>query len=100
MTISATTTSAGVTAPGAVTLTITDDESLPKVVLLMDGVAGESCRMDENVGGSIAIGARLSGAASEQVTVEVAASPSQGYTLSQNTMLTIAAGQTESAPAS
>ena len=56
--------------------------------------------MDENVGGSIAIGARLSGAASEQVTVEVATSPSQGYTLSQNTMLTIAAGQTESAPAS
>ena len=86
---------AGMTAPAARTLTITDDEGTPAVTLELS-----STSISEN-GGVSTVTARLSGATSETVTLNVSAAPLSGavtndFRLSGNTTLTITAGQTES----
>ena len=77
--------------PPDVTLTITDDEDLPTVALVL---APSSITED---GGVSAVTATLSGASSEAVTVTVSAAAGTGavqgdFTLSATTTLTIAAG--------
>ncbi len=82
--------------PEAVTLTIADDEGVPTLSLVLTpSEIAES-------GAASTVTARLSGKSSVAVAVEVSAaavSPavSGDYTLSANTMLTIAAGETASA---
>ena len=82
--------------PTAQTLTITDNEVTPTVTLKLDPTS-----ITENSGRST-VTASISGASSEDVTVDVAVTPLTGaiptdYILSGNTRLTIAKGQTESA---
>ena len=86
---------AGMTAPAARTLTITDDEGTPTVTLELSPTS-----MSEN-GGVSTVTASLSGASSQDVTLNVSAAPLTGtvtndFRLSGNTTLTITAGQTES----
>ena len=88
----------GVAAPSDVTLTLTDDETLPTVTLALS-----SASITEN-GGVATVTAKLSGKSSEAVTVTVAASPGTGavaadFDLSTAKTLTIAAGTTTSAGA-
>ena len=86
----------GVAAPSDVTLTLTDDETLPTVTLaLSDGSISEQ-------GGETTVTATLSGKSSEAVTVTVGAAPGAGavaadFDLSPAKTLTIAAGSTASA---
>ena len=80
--------------PGAVTLTLADDEATPTLSL---SLSPASIRENAEVA---TVTAALSGASSEAVTVTVAASPGTGavpgdFTLT-GTMLTIAAGNTAS----
>ena len=84
--------------PSNVTLTLTDDETLPTVTLALS-----SASIPEN-GGVATVTAKLSGKSSEAVTVTVAASPGTGavaadFALSTAKTLTIAAGTTTSAGA-
>ncbi len=87
----------GVADPSAVTLTITDDDATPTATLVLD-----SASIAESGRGNVAtVTARLSGASSAatRVTVSAAAvSPAlpKDFTLSSDTVLTIAAGATES----
>ena len=84
----------GVSAPAAVTLTITDDEGAPTVTLAL---APSSISED---GGESTVTAMLSGASSEATTVTVSAaavSPAVAGDFTQSgTELTIAAGETAS----
>ena len=86
----------GVVAPAGVTLTLTDDETLPTVTLaLSDGSISEQS-------GETTVTATLSGKSSEAVTVTVGAAPGTGavaadFGLSAAKTLTIAAGATVSA---
>ena len=86
----------GVAAPSDVTLTLTDDETLPTVTLaLSDGSISEQ-------GGETTVTATLSGKSSQAVTVTVGAAPGAGavaadFDLSPAKTLTIAAGSTTSA---
>ena len=85
----------GVAAPDAQTLTITDDEALPGVTLMLSPSS-----INENSEIST-VTARLNRPSSEAVTVSVAAvtvSPAMAsdFTLSANKTLTITAGQTTS----
>ena len=86
----------GVVAPAGVTLTLTDDETLPTVTLaLSDGSISEQS-------GETTVTATLSGKSSEAVTVTVGAAPGTGavvadFALSAAKTLTIAAGATVSA---
>ena len=84
-----------VAAPSSVTLTLTDDETLPTVTLALS-----SSSISEG-SGVTTVTAALSGVSSEAVTVTVSASPSSGataadYALSTNRALVIAAGSTAS----
>ena len=86
----------GVSNPPNVTLTLTDDDALPTVSLAL----APSSIAETN--GVATVTARLSGASSAAVTVTVAAAAGTGavaadFTLSGATILTIAAGSTESA---
>ncbi len=81
--------------PAGRTLTITDDEGTPTVTLKLDPT---SISEDEGVS---TVTASLNHATGEDVTLSVAAAPLSGavtgdYTLSGNTTLTIAQGQTSS----
>ena len=85
-----------VAAPSNVTLTLTDDETLPTLTLAL------SSSSISETGGVATVTATLSGASSEAVTVTVAASPGTGavaadFDLSAARTLTIAAGATASA---
>ena len=85
----------GVANPSNVTLTLTDDETLPTVTLALS-----SSSISEG-GGVTTVTAALSGESSEAVTVTVSAAPSSGatvadYALSANKALVIAAGSTAS----
>ena len=84
----------GVTAPQAVTLTITNDDAAVVALHLSPDSISEA-------GGVSTVTASLSHSSSEATTVTVSASPvdpavSGDYTLSVNRVLTIAAGQTDS----
>ncbi len=85
----------GVAAPSSVTLTITDDETLPEVTLVLSPTSiGED-------GGVSTVTATLSGKSSEAVTVTVGAAAGTGamaadFDLSTATTLTIAAEETTS----
>ncbi len=88
----------GVAAPSSRTLTLTDDETLPTVMLVLSPAS-----ISESSGVST-VTAALSGASSEAVTVTVGAAPGTGaiaadFALSGTTTLTIAAGDTTSAGA-
>ena len=90
---------AGLEAPAAWTLTITDDEGAPTVTPTVTLVLAPE-EVSEN-GGESRVTAQLSGATSEDVTLTVAASAvspadSSDFALSVNRELTIAAGETES----
>ncbi len=85
----------GVTGPVAVELTITDDEALPTVMLLLD-----PSTIKEN-GGETAVTASLNRISGTVTTIEVTVLPNapttaSDYQISENSMLTIAAGETES----
>ena len=86
----------GVADPPNATLTLTDDETLPTVALVLTPTS------ISETNGVATVTARLSGASSAAVTVTVAAAAGTGavaadFTLSGATTLTIAAGSTESA---
>ena len=86
----------GVAVPSNVTLTLTDDETLPTVTLALSSTS------ISETGGETTVTATLSGKSSEAVTVTVAASPGTGavaadFDLSAAKTLTIAAGATDSA---
>ena len=86
----------GVSNPPNVTLTLTDDDALPTVVLALSDTS------ITETGGISTVTARLSGPSSAAVTVTVAAAAGTGavaddFTLSAATTLTIAAGATTSA---
>ncbi len=86
----------GVANPPNVTLTLTDDDALPTVALVLDPAS------ITETGGVSTVTARLSGPSSAAVTVTVAAAAGTGavaddFTLSTAATLTIAAGTTESA---
>ena len=88
----------GVAAPPDVMLTLTDDETLPTVALVLSPMS-----ITES-GGVSTVTATLSGASSEAVTVTVDAAAGTGaipadFALSSATTLTIAAGDTTSAGA-
>ena len=90
---------AGLEAPAARTLTITDDEGAPTVTPTVTLVLAPE-EVSEN-GGESRVTAQLSGATSEDVTLTVSASAvspadSRDFALSVNRELTIAAGETES----
>ncbi len=96
VTVSGTASGGGVGNPGDKTLTITDDDGTPTVTLTLSPAS-----ISEN-GGASTVTATLSAASSAAVTVTVAAaavSPALpgDFTLSNNKVLTIAAGQTASA---
>ena len=78
---------------GTGTGTITDDEDLPTATLALTPSS-----ITEN-GGSSTVTATLSGASSQAVTLTVSAPNSGDYTLSENKVLTIAAGATTSSGA-
>ncbi len=85
----------GVTGPVAVELTITDDEALPTVMLMLD-----PSTIKEN-GGETAVTASLDRVSGTVTTIEVTVLPNapttaSDYQISENSMLTIAAGETES----
>ena len=85
----------GITAPEDVTLTITDDDDAPAVTLVLTPAS-----ITEN-GGKSTVTATLDRASSEATTVTVSADPvspavSDDYTLSDNLVLTIPAGETDS----
>ncbi len=87
-----------VAAPSDVTLTLTDDETLPTLALAL------SSSSISETGGVATVTATLSGASSEAVTVTVAAVAGTGavaadFDLSAANTLTIAAGSTTSAGA-
>ncbi len=95
VTVSATVTGRGVTAPASQTLTITDDEDAPALTLILSASS-----IGEN-GGAANVAASLSGPSSQDVTVVVSASPeppalSDDFTITLNRTLTIAAGSTRS----
>ncbi len=78
--------------PADVTLTITDDDAAPEVTLVLTPT-----RINESGDGNAStVTARLSGAASAAVTVEVSVPNNAPVTVSSNTTLTIAAGETDS----
>ena len=86
---------AGVSGPADVTLTITDDEGEPTVMLILTPDS-----IDENSGSST-VTATLSHASSEETTLTVSAAAGVNatdgdFTLSDNTTLTIDAGTTTS----
>ena len=86
----------GVANPSDVTLTLTDDDALPTVALVL------SPSSISETNGVSTVTATLSGASSEAVTVTVAAAAGTGavagdFALSGTTTLTIAAGSTTSA---
>ena len=84
----------GVAAPGAQTLTITDDDGLPTLSLKLNPV-----RIGEN-GGTSTVTASLDRPSSERVTVTVSAAPvtpaDEPYFVLAGTELTIEAGDRES----
>ena len=85
----------GVTAPSSVTLTLTDDEPLPTVTLVLSSTS------ISETGEVSTVTAALSGVSSAAVTVTVGAAPGTGavardFTLSSTDTLTIAAGDTTS----
>ena len=87
--------SRGVEAPGNLTLTIEDDEAEPTVTLIL---TPDSINEDS---GSSTVTAELSHASSEETTLTVSAAAGANaadgdFTLSANTTLTIAAGDTTS----
>ena len=87
--------SRGVEAPGNLTLTIEDDEAEPTVTLIL---TPDSINEDS---GSSTVTAELSHASSEETTLTVSAAAGANaadgdFTLSENTTLTIAAGDTTS----
>ncbi len=89
------TSSQGVTSPAAVQLTITDDEATPTVTLLLDPST------ISEAGESTTVTAMLSHPSSAMTTVVISAvanppAVASDLILSQNTILTIAAGATES----
>ncbi len=89
------TSSQGVTSPAAVQLTITDDEATPTVTLLLDPST------ISEAGESTTVTAMLSHPSSAMTTVVISAvanppAVASDLMLSQNTILTIAAGATES----
>ena len=98
LTISATVTGRDVTAPSSQTLTITDDEDTPTLALELS-----TPTISEN--GDVAnVTAYLSGPSSQDTTVTVSVSPISpavegDFTISPNTILTIAAGSTHSTDA-
>ena len=86
----------GVAAPSSLTLTLTDDETLPTVTLAL------SASSISETGGVSSVTATLSGKSSQAVTVTVAAAAGTGavaadFALSAAKTLTIAAGSTTSA---
>ena len=88
----------GVAAPSSLTLTLTDDETLPTVTLAL------SPNSITETGGVSSVTATLSGKSSQAVTVTVAAAAGTGaaaadFALSTAKTLTIAAGSTTSAGA-
>ena len=95
VTVSGTATNAqGVTAPDSVTLTIRDDDAMPKVTLVLTPAS------ITEAGGTSTVTATLNHPSSEATTVTVSASPvspavAGDYTLS-GSQLTIAAGATTS----
>ncbi len=85
----------GVTGPVAVELTITDDEAPPTVMLMLD-----PSTIKEN-GGETAVTASLDRVSGTVTTIEVTVLPdapatASDYQISENSTLTIAAGETES----
>ncbi len=85
----------GVTSPPEVELTITDDESPPTVMLMLD-----PSTIDEN-GGMTAVTATLNHSSAAASTIEISVMPDapateSDYQLSSNSTLTIAAGDIES----
>ncbi len=85
----------GVTDPADVILTITDDEAPPTVMLLLD-----PSTVKEN-GGETMVTASMNRASGTVTTIEVtvipdAAATESDYQISENSTLTIAAGETES----
>ena len=91
----------GVADPPNVTLTLTDDETLPTVTLLLSEPDSSSPDAISETGGISTVTATLSGASSAAVTVTVAAAAGTGavaadFTLSTATTLTIAANATTS----
>ncbi len=85
----------GVTAPGDVPLTVEDDDEAPTVTLVLDPA------LITEAGGESTVTATLDRASSEDTTVTVTAAPvlpaeAGDYRLSENRVLTIAAGATTS----
>ncbi len=85
----------GVTGPVAIALTITDDEAPPTVMLLLD-----PSTIKEN-GGETMVTASMNRASGRVTTIEVtvlpnAAATASDYQISENSTLSIAAGETES----
>ena len=88
----------GVNAPASQTLAITDDDATPTVTLELS-----SSSISEN-GEAANVTAALSGPSSQDVTLEVSASPvspavSGDFTITSNNTLTIEAGSTQSTDA-
>ena len=80
----------GVDGPDDVTLTITDDDTKPQVILSLNNT---TISEDEGVA---TVTATLSATSTAETTVTVSIDPTTTSTLSANTTLTIAAGNTES----
>ncbi len=92
VTVSATASGGGVADPGNQTLTITDDEGVPTVTLVLDPTTIN----ESGATNSSTVTAMLSGKSSAAVTVTVSVPNDAPVTLSNNAILTIAAGATTS----
>ena len=95
VTVSATVSGRDVIAPSSQTLTIADDEDAPALTLILSASS-----ISEN-GGAADVTASLSHPSSQDLGIEVSASPeppavSDDFTITSNTTLTIAAGSTHS----
>ena len=92
MTVSATASGGGVADPTNQTLTITDDEGVPTVTLALDPTTIN----ESGNGNASTVTATLSGKSSAAVTVTVSVPNGAPVTLSNNAILSIAAGATTS----
>ena len=92
VTVSATASGGGVANPGNQTLTITDDEGVPTVTLALDPTTIN----ESGNGNASTVTATLSGKSSAAVTVTVSVPNGAPVTLSNNAILSIAAGATTS----
>ena len=83
---------AGVDGPDDVTLTITDDDTKPKVTLVLT----PSTISESGASNASTVTATLSATSSEDTTITVSIDPTDTSTLSSNVTLTIAKGTTSS----